>query len=136
MNDYIRRIREVVSNAEDVSPAMLAEIDGALQRQRSADLLILRGDALQLTDGGEGNLEEAEKSYREALAIDPHSAAAHEALGYFIFAVKGDSRGSLGFFRRAIELGAGASAHEGLFAAGEDLAESEEIDEEFGDHTT
>ena len=110
-----------------MSSTPLAEIEDELQRQPSAELWILRGgDAIQLSDGKFRNLQDAEASYHEALAVDPESADAYESLGYFTYAVKDDARGALPFFQRAIELGAGASAHDGLREALEELAGSDE----------
>lgn len=125
-DDVIRRIRNKIPTTEDVSSTLLAEIEDELQRQPSAELWILRGDAIQLSDGNFRNLPDAEASYHEALAVDPESADAYESLGYFTYAVKDDARGALPFFQRAIELGAGASAHDGLREALEELAESDE----------
>ena len=96
-DDVIRRIRNKIPTTEDVSSTLLAEIEDELQRQPSAELWILRGDAIQLSDGNFRNLQDAEASYHEALAVDPESADAYESLGHFTYAIKDDARGALPF---------------------------------------
>lgn len=123
--DFIARIKHEIGRAEYVPPNLLDEIERELQRHPSAELWILLGDAIQLSDRHE-SLEDVERSYRRALELDPGSADAYESLGHFIFAVKSDARGSLRYFQRALELGAGVTAREGLSAAVNDVAESEE----------
>jgi tetratricopeptide (TPR) repeat protein len=123
-DSFIRRIKSQISRAEHASADVLEEIEEALQREPSAALWILHGDALQLCDDEE-RLEEAEESYEQALELDPKSAEAYESLGHFIFAIHDDARASLPFFEKAIELGAGASAREGLREAREELADEE-----------
>lgn len=123
--DFIARIKHAIARAEYVPSNLLREIERELHRHPSAELWILFGDAIQLSDRHD-SLEEVERSYRRALELDPSSADAHESLGHYLFAVKADTRGSLRFFQRALELGAGVTAREGLSAAVNDLAESEE----------
>jgi tetratricopeptide (TPR) repeat protein len=123
-SDFIRRIKTEISRAERASDDVLAQIDDELERAPSAELWILRGDALQLSDDEDPEgLEEAERSYREALELDPNSADAYESLGHFIYAVWDDARESLDYFRKAIELGAGQSARDGLREAEDELRE-------------
>lgn len=123
--EFVRRIKTEITRARRASSEVLAQIDEELQGQPSAELWILRGDALQLYDGDEYDLEDAEASYHQALELDPQSADAWESLGHFTFAVSDDARGSLQYFRKAIELGAGASAREGLREAEEEIAAEE-----------
>lgn len=118
-SDFVRRIKSEISRAEEASPAVIAEIEDELERSPSAELWILRGDALQLMD--EDDLEEVETSYRNALEIDPNSADAYESLAHFIFSVSDDPTEAIEYFRKAIALGAGDSAREGLREAEEEL---------------
>ncbi len=127
-DDFISRLKSELDQADHVSSERIAEIEAELQKRPSADLWILRGDAIQLTDGNEYDLDEAERSYRKAIEIDPESPDAYESLGQFTFAVRAEARRSLWFFRKAIDLGAGESAHSWLRAAVEDLAEDQDAD--------
>jgi hypothetical protein len=127
-DDFISRLESELDQADHVSSERIAEIEAELQKRPSADLWILRGDAIQLTDGNEYDLDEAERSYRKAIEIDPESPDAYESLGQFTFAVRAEARRSLWFFRKAIDLGAGESAHSWLRAAVEDLAEDQDAD--------
>ena len=123
-SDFIRRIKTEISRAERASDDVLSQIDDELERAPSAELWILRGDALQLTDDEDDEqLEEVESSYRAALELDPNSADAYESLGHFILAVGDDAGESIDYFRKAIELGAGQSARDGLREAEDELRE-------------
>jgi Tfp pilus assembly protein PilF len=62
-------------------------------------------------------LEEAFSCYQEALELDPASAEAHEEIGHFLDDVADEPAEAVPFFRKAIELGAGATAGEGLRAS-------------------
>jgi tetratricopeptide (TPR) repeat protein len=125
-SEFIQRIREEILRAEAASPSILAQIEQELGREQSAELWILRGDAIQLSNGDEYDLQDAETSYLKALELDPASAEAYESLGHFTFALKDDARGSLHYFQRAIELGAGQGAREGLRDAMDELAAFDE----------
>lgn len=124
-SEFVRKIKSEISRAEHASPSVLAEIEDELAIRPSAELWILRGDALQLGDDedDEDVIEEIESSYRQAIELDANSADAYESLGHFLFSVHDDPGASLDFFRRAIALGAGASAREGLKEAEDELAE-------------
>jgi tetratricopeptide (TPR) repeat protein len=123
-SDFVRRIKSEISRAEHASPSVLAEIEDELAIRPSAELWILRGDALQLSDDDDEDvIEEVEASYRQALELDPSSADAYESLGHFLFSVHDDAGASIDCFRRALALGAGLSAREGLKEAEDELAE-------------
>lgn len=124
--DFVKRTRRRIEAEEGASLSLLQAIDSELRRAPTTELWILRGDAIQLGDGEAYSLEDAEASYRQALALDPLSAEAWAELAYFTFAVKGDSRASLPLFKRAIELGS-KTAREGLRAAVDDLAEFDDM---------
>ena len=110
--DIRRRVaRDGVATPDDIDA-----IDDILEAEgASAELLILRGQLIQLVaDGRPDELEEAFACYQEALDLDPDSASAHEEIGHFLDDVADEPAEAIPFFRKAIELGAGASAHEGL----------------------
>ena len=110
--DLKRRVaREGVASPDDIDA-----IDDILEAEgASVELLILRGQLIQLVaDGRPDELEEAFACYQEALELDPGSAEAHEEIGHFLDDVAEEPGEAVPFFRKAIELGAGPSAHEGL----------------------
>lgn len=122
-SEFVRRMKSEISRAEHASPDVLDRIEDELERDPSAELWILRGDAIQLSEADDSDLEEAARSYLEAIELDPGSAEAYESLGHFTFAVNDDPRESVEYFRKAIALGAGPSAREGLREAEEELEE-------------
>jgi tetratricopeptide (TPR) repeat protein len=110
--DIRRRVaREGRASVEDIDA-----IDDILDAEGpTVEALLLRGQLIQLVAGDRPDeLEEAFACYQEALELDPVSAAAHEEIGHFLDAVMDDPAEAVTFFRRAIELGAGSSAEEGL----------------------
>jgi len=121
--DFIRRIKSEITRAEGASEQLLEEIDAELNRAPTAELWILRGDAIQVSDADDADLDEVEASYLAALELDPNSADAYESLGHFAFGVADDPRTAAEYFRAAISRGAGASAREGLRDAEDELAE-------------
>lgn len=120
-------IRRRVAREGSARPDDIDAIDDILEAEGvSVELLILRGQLIQLVaDGSPDELEEAFACYQEALEIDPTSAEAHEEIGHFLDDVAEDPREAVVFFRKAIELGAGPFAHDGLREALSQL-ESEE----------
>jgi tetratricopeptide (TPR) repeat protein len=127
MDPRIDDIRRRVARRGLASPDDIDAIDDLLDSEGpSVELLIVRGQLMQLVvDGGEDELEEAFACYREALDLDPNSALAHEEIGHFLDDVADQPEEALPFFRRAIALGAGPSAEDGLREALSQL-ESEE----------
>ncbi len=110
--DIRRRVaREGVACPDDIDA-----VDDILEAEGvSVELLILRGQLIQLVaDGREDELEEAFACYQEAIELNPASAEAHEEMGHFLDDVAEDPREAASFFRKAIELGAGPSAEDGL----------------------
>jgi tetratricopeptide (TPR) repeat protein len=106
-----RVVREGVASPDDIDA-----VDEVLEGEGpSVEMLILRGQLIQLVaDSGPDELDEAFACYQEALELDPKSALAHEEIGHFLDDVADEPGEALPFFRKAIELGAGESAHEGL----------------------
>jgi tetratricopeptide (TPR) repeat protein len=122
-SDFIRRIKSEITRAEGASGEIISQIEDELERAPSAELWILRGDAIQLTDDEEVDLDEVEASYLAALELDPNSADAYESLGHFAFGVADDPRAAAEYFRAALARGAGSGAREGLAEAEDELAE-------------
>ena len=116
MNLRIVDIKRRVARFGVASPDDIDAVDDILEAEGvSVDLLILRGQLIQLVaDGRPDELEEAFACYQEALELDPRSAEAHEEIGHFLDDVAEEPGEAVPFFRKAIELGAGPSAHEGL----------------------
>jgi tetratricopeptide (TPR) repeat protein len=116
MDFRIAEIRQRVARAGTASPDDIDAIDDILDAEGpTADWLILRGQLIQLVGEGDPEaLDEAFACYQEALTLEPDSAAAHEEIGHFLDGVADDPEEAVAFFRRAIELGAGESAREGL----------------------
>ncbi len=101
---------------ESLTAAQLQKLEeGLRQFPNSARLWILRGDLIQL--GGDDprySLDDVLASYRTALELDPMSADAHESIGHFLDAVANEPAEAEPHFRKAIELGGGKTAREGL----------------------
>jgi Tfp pilus assembly protein PilF len=123
----IMDIRRRVARQGCARPEDVDEIDDILESDGpSVDALILRGQLIQLVaEGNPEELEEALACYQEALALDPGSATAHEEIGHFLDDVAEQPDEAASFFRKAIQLGAGASAEEGLREALSQVADDE-----------
>lgn len=116
MHRRIADIRRRVADAGEATVDDIDEIDAILDAEGpSVEMLILRGQLIQLVaDGGEDDLEEAFLCYQQAIELDPDSAEAHEEIGHFLDDVADEPAEAVSYFRKAIELGAGATAEEGL----------------------
>jgi tetratricopeptide (TPR) repeat protein len=116
MDRRIVDIRRRVSKAGEATPDDIDEIDAILETEGpSSEMLILRGQLIQLVaDGGDDELEEAFACYQQAIELDPDSAEAHEEIGHFLDDFADEPAEAISYFRKAIELGAGATAEEGL----------------------
>ena len=112
-------ILDEVVRAEHATDAALALIDEALRRfPESARLWCLHGDLLQLrVDDEEQGLEQAGDSYLRAAELAPDDPEPYESLGHFHDAVMDDPGRAAEYFRKAVALGAGESAREGLAEA-------------------
>ena len=117
------RIRELVLQDGQAGRQVLDMVEDAVRlHPDSAELWCLRGDVILLADEDEGySVDEAATSYLEANRLAPDDPEPLESLGHFYDAVMDDPREAEGFFRRALELGAGDSAREGLAEALEQL---------------
>jgi tetratricopeptide (TPR) repeat protein len=109
--DIRRRVaREGTATAGDIDA-----IDDLLDAEGpSVELLILRGQLIQLVADADDDFDEAFACYQQALELDPDSATANEEIAHFLDDVADDPAEAIPYFRRAIELGAGESAEEGL----------------------
>jgi Tfp pilus assembly protein PilF len=114
MNDLLARVREEVAQTSRVSEESLREIEDALEANPSAELWLMRGDAIQLSDSKEWSLQDVETSYLRAIDLDPESPDAYEELGRFLWSVMDDPRRAAEYLREAIRLGAGESVEEAL----------------------
>ena len=126
-SDYIDRL-EAMFPKEGEAPAeavCLAE-EAVATFPKCAKLWCLRGDLIQLSAVSGYELEDARRSYEQALAIDPSCAEAYESIGFFEDAVMDDPRSAEPAFRQAISLGAGVDSYCGLARV---LAELNRTDE-------
>jgi Flp pilus assembly protein TadD len=94
----------------------LGLIEAALTKYpNSAELWILRGDLIQLSDhDGVYSLKDAEASYLKAIDLEPANPEGFQSLGFFYDAVLDDPKRAITQLERAISLGAGSAAREGL----------------------
>jgi Flp pilus assembly protein TadD len=113
---YVAAILEEVLRDERATPRAVALLDEGLARYpASAALWCLRGDVLQLGDEDDGAaFETAEASYLKAAELEPGNPEPHESLGRLYDAIFDEPERAADSFRRAIALGAGESAREGL----------------------
>ena len=132
-------IRYEIRRRKAATPEILRQIEAALEESPSAELWILRGDAIQLSDGDTYTLADAEQSYLRAAELEPSSPESYESLGYFQPTVMDDAAEAKTFFERAIALGAGQSAKHGLQRAVSELRSGafkqsgEKINQKYGD---
>jgi Tfp pilus assembly protein PilF len=111
-----RDIASAIRNKGSASMDLVREIDELIRATPSSvEHWILRGNAIQLGEGHPSYpLEEAERSYREALRIDPFCADAAEELGRFLWAVMNDPVSAEPFLVQAVANGGGESAASAL----------------------
>ena len=128
MDTRLNRIRKRVAREGTATPDDIEELDAILEREGpSAERLILRGQLMQLVADEEPDaLEEALACFRDAVKLDPASAEAYEELAHFLDDVADEPAEAETFFRKAIELGAGESARDGLRDVLSQLGRSEE----------
>jgi tetratricopeptide (TPR) repeat protein len=128
MDTRLNKIRKRVAREGTAVPADIEELDQILEADGpSAEILILRGQLMQLVADEEPDaLDEALACFRDAIELDPASAEACEELAHFLDDVADEPEEAEVFFRRAIELGAGESAREGLRDVLSQLGRNEE----------
>ena len=116
MDPRITDLRRRVLREGEAAPEDIDAIDEILEAEGpTVDLLLLRGQMIQLISGvGPEELEQALASYEEALELDPSRPEPYEEIAHFMDDVADDPEEAEAFFRKAIELGGGESAREGL----------------------
>jgi Flp pilus assembly protein TadD len=114
MNTREESIRSEIRRCGKATPEILRRIEAALEESPSADLWILLGDAIQLSEGDTHSLDDAERSYERAMELEPSSPEPHQSLGNFHYAVMDDPAKAKTFFECAIALGGGESSRDGL----------------------
>jgi tetratricopeptide (TPR) repeat protein len=116
MDPRIAELRKRVARDGEATPEDIDRIDDILEAEgATVDLLIFRGQLIQLVaDEDPEALDEAFACYQEAVELDPTSAEAHEEIAHFLDDVADEPEEAEAFFRKAIELGAGDTAREGL----------------------
>jgi tetratricopeptide (TPR) repeat protein len=128
MDPRIADIRKRVAADGAATPEDIDQIDDLLEAEGpSVDLLILRGQLIQLLpDDDPAVMDEAFACYQEAVELDPSSAEANEEIAHFLDDVADEPEEAEPYFRRAIALGAGETAREGLREVLSQLGRSEE----------
>ncbi len=104
--------------------ADLQDLDAVLEEHPdSVGLWILRGDLIQMGEESleDYPLEEALVSYEEARRLAPDDPEPHLEIGFYFYVIEDDPTNSVPHFRRAVELGGGEAAEEGLAGALEQL---------------
>ena len=74
----------------------------------------MRGDLIQLSGGSSYTLRDALGAYENAVELDPHYSQAWESIGYYCDVHDQNFERAEFAFRRAVELGAGATAYVGV----------------------
>jgi tetratricopeptide (TPR) repeat protein len=114
--DYIEKVKAAWPRDVDASatePLRLVE-EGLSVFPRCAKLLCLKGDLIQLSDGGQYDLADAQRCYQRAADLAPDSSEAFESLGFFYDAIDSNLEQAEIAFRRAAELGGGPNTYAGL----------------------
>ena len=116
MDPRIGDIRRKVARAGAADLEDIDALDDILESDGpNVELLLLRGQLIHLVaNGNPDELEEAFSCYQEALELDPENASIHEEIGHFLDAEADDPAAAVSFFKKAIALGAGESASDGL----------------------
>lgn len=105
---------EELSEKEAYTAADLNRVDAMLKRYpKSAELWEYYGDLMQMSED-EYPVEKSQECYEKAIQCYPTFASAHESMGHLHSAYFEDFSKAEACFRRAIEYGAGDSAHVGL----------------------
>ncbi len=125
--EIIEAIGEEVAKHESATPAALRLVEqGVKQYPASASLWMIRGDLIQVSDDdGRYSLDDALESYRTALALEPSRPEVHESIGHYLDAVAEKPAEAEAYFRKALDLGGGKSAREGLAQVLEQLGKAD-----------
>jgi tetratricopeptide (TPR) repeat protein len=114
--DYIQKIKSLLPKDGEVDVEVLELMEKAVNDYPdNAELWCWRGDLIQMASLNTNyELEDALKSYKRALEIDPLNAEAFESIGYYEDAIMDNPTSAESPFRKAIELGAGRDSYYGL----------------------
>jgi hypothetical protein len=115
-SDYMEKIkmgwpRSVQASATE---ALRLVEEGLCAFPRSARLLCMKGDLIQLSDGQQYELKDALRCYQQAADVAPESPEAFESIGFFLDAIESDLERAEKAFRRAVQLGGGPQTYAGL----------------------
>jgi hypothetical protein len=115
-SDYIEKIKTAWPRRGQASATEALRLveEGLCAFPRSAKLLCMKGDLIQLSDGEEYQLKDALRCYQQAARVAPESPEAFESLGFFFDAIESDPAQAETAFRRAVELGGGPHTYAGL----------------------
>jgi hypothetical protein len=106
MNE-VQAIRDQLRAGALSADAALPLVESLLSKSRTAELLILRGDLIQLSDAAPYELEDAARSYEEAARLEPENPEPLEELGHFFDAVVPDYQKARAYYLAALRCGAG-----------------------------
>jgi tetratricopeptide (TPR) repeat protein len=113
-SEYIKSIRREFAADETAAGKLLGKVDVGLRLfPESAELWCLRGHLIQISDGGEYQLEEALASYEKAVGIDPNYLDVYEEIGYF-YDLERQPEKAESYFRKAVALGGGKKTRKAL----------------------
>lgn len=115
-SDYINQVQALWPSQTKPTAEVYSLVEEALiSCPRSAKLWCIRGDLIQLSEPDSGyTLNDALKSYEQAIASDPDCAEAYESIGYYYDAVMDDPQMALPPFRKAFSLDQGVGTYLGL----------------------
>jgi Flp pilus assembly protein TadD len=102
-----QQIREKIAAGSLTYEDALSLVEQALAAVPSAGLWLLRGQLIQLSEGGSYRLEDAAASYQEAARLAPADPEPLAELGHFYDSVMVDPVQARRFYEAAISKGAG-----------------------------
>lgn len=110
----IQEIRERIESGVSTTEEMLPKVEELLAQSPSAELWILRGNLIELSNECLYELSEAERSYFEACHLAPSDYEAFEELGHFYDVVMDKPVQAIDFYRSALQRGAGDECEQAL----------------------
>jgi tetratricopeptide (TPR) repeat protein len=110
-SDYIQKNLEQWPRAQSASAAESLRLveEGLSAFPKSARLLCMKGDLIQLSDEPRYELADALRCYQRAAELAPESPEAFESLAFFFDAIESDLAQAESAFRRAVQLGGGTT---------------------------
>jgi tetratricopeptide (TPR) repeat protein len=114
--DYIQKLKSLLPKEGEVPVEVLELMEKAVADYPDNDeLWCWRGDLIQMASlEANYELDDALKSYKRALEINPSNAEAYESVGCYEDAIMSNPASAESSFRKAIELGAGQDSYYGL----------------------